>query len=134
MGQQYIYSTRQGGKLWQFFIFIQLEPISYYFVITKTLILSHVKWKLMQLDQYSSRKNIKSVTRKQYPYPQYRRKIMRPLFIFMELDPFSYYFMITKTLNLSHNKQKQVQLGKYSPIKISRALCDNDIHTPQDGR
>ena len=36
--------------------------------------------------------------------PQDGSKIFWQLFIFMELDPFYYYIMITKTLNMSHKK------------------------------
>ena len=36
--------------------------------------------------------------------PQDGRKILWQFFIFMKLYPFLYYFLITKTLNLSHNK------------------------------
>ena len=35
----------------------------------------------------------------------------------MDLEPFSYYFMITKTVNLSHVKHKRAYLNQYSPIK-----------------
>ena len=43
MGQRYPYSKIREKILWQFFILMELEPFSYYFVSTTTLNLSHVK-------------------------------------------------------------------------------------------
>ena len=34
------------------------------------------------------------------------RKVLLQLFIFMDIEPFSYYFVTTKTLTLSHMKNK----------------------------
>ena len=34
---------------------------------------------------------------------QYGSKLLFQLFLFVELEPFSYYFVTTKTLNLSHD-------------------------------
>ena len=48
----------------------------------------------------------------------------------MEIDPFLYYFVITKTLNLSNMKYKLTYLNQYLQKK-TKALCDQDIHTLQ---
>ena len=45
------------------------------------------------------------------------------------LSIFYHYFVITKTLNLSHVKWKWVYLEQYSPIKTLKALWENNIHT-----
>ena len=74
----------------------------------KELNLSNEKWKLVYLDQYSPIKISKPLWNNDIHTPQYRRKILLQLFIFMELKPFPYYFMITKTLNSSHKKWKLV--------------------------
>ena len=50
-------------------------------------------------------------------------------FIFMELESFVYYFMINKTLKMSQDKQKLMYLDKFSPMIISKALWDKNIHT-----
>ena len=39
-------SSKKSIKLWQFFIFLELEPLFYYFVFVKTLNMSNEKWKL----------------------------------------------------------------------------------------
>ena len=87
---------------------MELEPFFYYFVITKTLNLSHEKCKLVYLDQYSPIKTSQALWYKDIHTLQNGGGILRKLFIFMELEPFSYYFMITKTLNMSHEKYKVV--------------------------
>ena len=53
--------------MWQLFIFLELEPFFYYFVITKTLNPRNEKWKLAYLIKYSSRKNTKGPMGQQYP-------------------------------------------------------------------
>ena len=70
MGQRYPYTARWVKKIWSFFIFMKLEPFSYYFVITETLNLSNYKWKLVQLDQYSTIKISKSLWDNDIPNPQ----------------------------------------------------------------
>ena len=47
---------------------------------------------------------------------QDRRKMLWQLFIFMEVEPFLYYFMITKTLNTSHEKNKMMRLDQYPHV------------------
>ena len=51
--------TLQYGRiiLWWLLIFMDLKPCSNFFVITKTLNLSHEKWKLVYLEKYEHRKN-----------------------------------------------------------------------------
>ena len=83
---------------------MELEPFFYYFVITKALNMSNDKWKLVQLDQYSPIKTSKATWDNHIHNPQYGIKILWQFFIFMELEPFSYYLVITQTLNLSHVK------------------------------
>ena len=46
----------------------------------------------------------------------------------MDLDPVSYYFMITKKQNMSAMKYKLAYLNQYPPILKTKALWDNDIH------
>ena len=45
----------------------------------------------------------------------------------MELDTFTYYFVITKTLNLSNVKYKLAHLNKYSPIKRHQRIYATTI-------
>ena len=56
------------------------------------------------------------------------------LLMFMELEPFFYYFEITKTLNISNVKYILAYLNQYSPIKTAKALWDNYINNILDGR
>ena len=53
-------------------------------------------------------------------------------FFLMELEPFSYYFVLTKTLSRIKDKWNLVHLNKISPRKIPQALRDQDIHPIQD--
>ena len=60
---------------------------------------------------------------------------MWKFFIFMELELFSYYFMITKTLNLSNVKYILAHLNEHFTHKnILKAKRDNDIYTLQNER
>ena len=56
MGKRYTYSTIWEEGIWKFFIFMELKPFFYYFVITKILNMSSEKLKIVLLDQYSPRK------------------------------------------------------------------------------
>ena len=126
MGQQYPYSKIWEKILRQLSVFMELEPFFYFFMITKTLNLSCKKYKLVQLDQYSPR--ISNVLwDNNIDTPQYGRKVLWQFFMFMELEPFSYYFISTKTLNLSHVKQKYAHLNQYSPIKMYQRLYGTTI-------
>ena len=40
----------------------------------------------------------------------------------------------SKTLIMSNENWKLAQFGRYSPIKISKALWENDIHSLEYGR
>ena len=51
----------------------------------------------------------------------------------MDLDQFPYYFVITNTPNLSHEKWILVYLDQYLSIK-SKAIWDNYIHTIKNWR
>ena len=51
----------------------------------------------------------------------------------MELEPLSYYLVITKTLSLSHEEIKIGVAGPISTQKNIKDLWENDILTPQDG-
>ena len=64
--------------------------------------------------------------------PQDGFKILCKFFIFMEIELFFYFFVITTNLNLFRDKCKLVYLYQYSPRKISRSLWYNYIYTPQD--
>ena len=109
------------------------QILFYYFMITKTLNLSHEVWKLVYHHQYPPRKISTALLEKNIHTPHDWRKILQQLFIFMELKPFSYYFVIANKLNLSYEKNELVQLDQYPPRKISNYPWDNDIHTPHDG-
>ena len=61
------------------------------------------------------------------------RKILSQLFIFMELEQFSYYFVSTKTLSWSNEKWKLVYLNQYLPRKTPQALQEQDINPLQHG-
>ena len=51
-------------------------------------------------------KNNKGSIEKNIHTPQYRRRELWYLFIFTDIEPFCNFFVITKTLNLSHLKYK----------------------------
>ena len=86
------------------------------------------------MDQYSPRRISKALWDNNIHTPPYGRNKLCCLFIFMKIDPFFYYFMINKALNLRLQEFILVQLDQYSPRKISKSLWDNNIHTPQDRR
>ena len=96
---------------------MELEPFYKYFMITKTLIMSHKKCESVYMYQYPPRKLSKSLWENNIHTPKYERKILWQLFIFIELEPFSYYFLTTKKLNLSHVKKKWAYLNQYKTIK-----------------
>ena len=51
------------------------------------------------------------------------------LFIFMEVEPFLYYFMITKTLNTSHEKNKMMRLDQYPHVmRPSISITAHNTH------
>ena len=52
---------------------------------------------------------------------------------FLELEPYLYYFVITKTLSWSNEKWKLVYINQYSPRKTSQALRDQDINPLKHG-
>ena len=52
----------------------------------------------------------------------------------MELEPFLYYLVFTKTPNLSHVKWKLVYLDQYSPRNYIKGSMGKNIYTLQDGR
>ena len=87
---------------------MELEPFSYYFVITKTLNLSNDKWKLLWPIQCSTIKIPTDLCDNDVHTLQDWRTLLWELFVFMELEPFFNYCVITKTLNLSHEKYKLV--------------------------
>ena len=68
MGQISPYSKIWKKHIWQLFMFVQLEPLCYYFLITKTLNMSNVKYKLAYLNQDSPRIVIKCSMGQQYQY------------------------------------------------------------------
>ena len=53
---------------------------------------------------------------------------------FLELDPFSYYSVFTKTLNMRNVKYILAYIKIYILRKKSKALWDNDIHALKYGR
>ena len=94
--------------------------ISYYFVFTKIMHQSDEKWILAQLGQYPPRKSSKCLWNQNiHPIQDEREKLWR-FFIFLELEPFSYYFLITNTLNQSNDKYKLAQLNQYSSRENSK--------------
>ena len=110
---------------------MELYPFSCYVVFTKTLNLSKERWKLVYLRPISTRKNkSKDLWDKDIHTLQDGRNILCKFFIFMELYPFSYYFVITKKPNLSNVKYILAYLNKFfTHEKIPEDLWDNDIHT-----
>ena len=62
----------------------------------------------------------------------YGSKILCQFFIFMELDPFYYYFVITNTLNLSNVKYKWAYTNQYLPIKIYQRVYGTMISILQN--
>ena len=131
IGKWYSYSTKWVKIMWQLFIFMELDPFPYYFGVTKTMNLSHKKWKLVYMDQYSHIKISKALWDNNTHTLHYGRKILWQLFIFMLLETFFYYFMITKTLNLSHKKYKLVKLDQCSHINKPKALWVNMVQLHQ---
>ena len=64
-----IHTLKYGRRiLWWFFIFMDLEPFFYYFVITKTPNMRHVKYILAYINQYLPIKNTKGSIWQRYPY------------------------------------------------------------------
>ena len=57
MVQKYTYFTDGWKIFWYLLIFLDLEPFSSYFVITKTMNLSNAKYNFVYLDLYSQIKN-----------------------------------------------------------------------------
>ena len=53
-----------------------------------------------------------------YPYPARWEKILWYLFIFMEIEPLFYYFMITKMVNLSHENRNWCSWTNIHPENI----------------
>ena len=87
-----IHTPQDGSKiLWQFPIFMELQSLSYYFVITQTLNLSNKKWILVQLEEQLTIKTSKAILKNNIHTPQYVRKILWCFFISTELEPFFYY-------------------------------------------
>ena len=122
MVQLHSYSTRQAEILWQFFILMELELFLYYFLITKKMNLSNEKqkqcsWTNIQPEKYQSLYGTMICISHMMG-----GKRLWQLFIFVEIEPFFYYCMITKTPDIGNMKQKLVQLDQYLPIKISKAL------------
>ena len=87
-----------GGNIVVIIDIYGARAISYYFVATKTLnlrnnkctILTHTTTPMALWENYMNT-------------PQDGSKILWKSFIFLELEPFFYYCIIAKTLNLSHN-------------------------------
>ena len=52
--------------------------------------------------------------------------------LFVDLKPLLYYFVITKTLDLSNEKFKSCSWSNIHPEKLSKASYDQDIHPLQD--
>ena len=104
IAQLYTYSTIRENTIVAILHNYGAKTIFYYFVITKELNLSYVKYIVPYLYQYSPRKISKALWENYIYTLQFERKILWQFFIYMELDPFFYYFLFTKTLNLSHNK------------------------------
>ena len=67
--ENYMHTQQNGRKtLWNFFIFMILEPYIYYFMTTKTLNLSNVKYKRAHINSYLPIKYIKDSIRQWCPY------------------------------------------------------------------
>ena len=70
----------------------------------------------------------------QYPYSIIWEKNIVEILYFLEIEPFPYYIVFAKTLNMTNVKYIFAYLNEYSPIKKSKNLWKIDIHTLQCGR
>ena len=59
---------------------------------------------------------------------------MWQFFLFMGLEPFFYYFVLTNTMNLSNVNRYCHISTNIQPGETSKAPWDNYIHTLQGGR
>ena len=65
---------------------------------------------------------------------EYGRKYIVAILHIYGAETFFYYFVITKTPNLSKLKEKLVYISNIIPEKISKALLHNNIYTIKYGR
>ena len=75
-----------------------------------------------------------NVTRPIFIQKKTMEKTFVVIFHIFEIDPFSYYFVTTKTPNLSNKKPKLAYLDQYSTRKTPKDLWDININTLQYGR
>ena len=86
-------------------------------MITKTLHTSQEKWKLVYPDQCYQQKSIRGSRRQRYTYStRWMENNLAVLHIYGARAIFNY-FVITKTINLSHEKCKKSVAGKISNQK-----------------
>ena len=70
-------------------------------------------------------KKIKGSMGQQYPYSTRWENTIVPIIHFLELEPGSYYYMFTKTLNLNNVKYILGYLNQYPPIKYIKGSMGN---------
>ena len=121
--------------MWKFWIFMELEPYSYYLVITDPLDMSHVKYKWAYLNQYSPMKRYQSI----YVKTKYILYNMGERYWVNS----SYLWSFSHVSNIwyhqyTESESWEMKIGVDGPIltqkKTLKALWDNNIHTLQDGR
>ena len=113
MGQQYTYSTR-----WE----KNIVAIIHIYGATDIFLLFYDHQDIgskpheIEMSIYQPIFNHKKISK--YPWDngihnlQYGRKILWEFFIFIEIDPFLYYFVLSKTPSLSKEKRKLVFLNQ----------------------
>ena len=109
-----IHTIQYGRKiLWQFFILMDPESFPYMLWSPR-----HPIWVMWTINEHTSTNIKPEINRKcymgqLYPYSKVWEKILWLFFIFIELEPFCYYLVITKIPNLSNVKWKLAQSEQY---------------------
>ena len=96
--------------------------------MTKTHYLHSVKYKMSISQLILTHKYIYKAIWDNYIHTlQNRREILWWFFIFMEVEPFSHYFLMTKTPYLPSVKYKWAHIKSFSPVKLYKSLYSNII-------
>ena len=86
--------------------------------------------KKVYIDRYSPQKN-KVYLGQQYPDYSGLEGGVVVIIKLMELKQFSYYFLITNTLNMSIHIWELVSMEQYSPGKTPKDIYNNDVKPMQ---
>ena len=111
--------------------FHRVRTTHQYFVLVNSLNLSNEKQKSAQLDQYPQSKIENDLWDHDVHTILYWRREECQLLKYLELDPLTLYFLITKYLNLSNGKIKLVQLYQYISRKKPKSLWEQGLHPLQ---